>query len=221
MFCQSLPLYEIVQIQVEGLTNEFLPYISASVVWENLNYYHKALCELSKSIELMKAELQQLLDSTLQVALPDFENHLKSLYEKSHKPKNLSKKFQTMLYAGGMYANKYFSLNSRFGFVLNNWFNVSADLGLSTGSSSFFVNIGIMAYARYKFLMGGTGFNANIGKGGSFNYRIAGGFSFLAKSGNSSTDIMLNLDIPFTKNSNIMLGFSVGQSFYLGTRRKK
>ncbi|MDR2563644.1 MAG: hypothetical protein LBC98_06850 [Prevotellaceae bacterium] len=227
MFFQSIMLYRLVQIEVEGCNNEFLPYLSSSVVWENLSKYAKAAAELKKSISLIKAELKVLPDTTLQNALPAFENHLTELQGKAAETQKLMSKIdklqqtfkpQAMFYAGGMYSNKVFSLNSRFGFFLANSLNAAFDFGLSGGEDMFFVNTGLSAYYRYKFLMGGTGFNANIGKGGSFNWRLSAGTSFLNKEGKRSTDIFFNLDIPFKKGTAAIFSISIGQSIYFGKR---
>jgi hypothetical protein len=228
LFFQALVLYEDVKFFVEGYENEFLPYISSSVVWEKLGKYGKAARELSMSMELMRqtAGEQGEQSSTIMSALPAFENHLQALRQKAAAAsdpsafKKLVNEFrpQTMLYAGGMYANSYVSLNSSFGVFLAPAFSAAFDLGLSGGGGSVSVNTGLNGYYRYKFLVGGSGLNLNIAQSTTLNWRFTGGFSFLNKAGNRSTDIFVSFDVPFSSNASTMTGISIGRSFYFGKR---
>jgi hypothetical protein len=226
MFVQAVVLYEDVKFFIEGYNNEFLPYISASVVWEKLGKYGKAARELSTGIALMQQETEETQDSTVIAALPAFNEHLQALQNKATDTRiftKLQSKFrpQTMLYAGGMYSNSFFSFNSRFGvFIANSW-NAAADLGISGGGGNTYVNLGLSVYERWKFLVAGLGFSGQFGESSAFYFRTTAGLSFLNKKKNRSTDIFFTVDTPLQKDARTTFGISIGRSFYFGKRKGK
>ncbi|MDR1198997.1 MAG: hypothetical protein LBK94_08330 [Prevotellaceae bacterium] len=229
MFVQAVVLYEDVKFFIEGYDNEFLPYVSASVVWEKLGKYGKAARELSTGIALMQQETEETQDSTVIAALPAFESHLNGLRQQATVQGRqsilgkLREKYnpKTMLYIGGMYSGSFFSFNSRFGvFIADSW-NAAADLGISGGGGSTYVNLGLSVYERWKFLVGGIGLGGQFGKSTSLNVRFTSGLSFFNKTKNRSTDIFLTTDIPLRKDAKTTYGISIGRSFYFGKRKEK
>jgi hypothetical protein len=223
MFLQAIVLYEDVKFFIEGYNNEFLPYINASVAWERLGKYDKAARELNTGIALMQQETEEMQDSTITDALPAFYNHLHALQEKAADTRMFTKlqskyRPQAMLYAGGMYSDSFFSLNSRFGvFIADSW-NAAADLGISRGSGSTFGNIGVSMYNRKDWWVYGAGLSGQFGESSSLNFRLTSGVSFFNKEKNRSTDIFLTADIPFQKDAKTTFGISIGRSFYFGKR---
>lgn len=229
MFLQAIVSYEDVKFFVEGYSNEFLPYISSSVAWEQLGKYDKAARELSAGIALMHQEAEATQDSTIISALPAFTAHLDGLKQrttaqsKQSTLEKLKEKYhpQTMLYAGGMYASSMFSFNSRFGvFIADSW-NAGADFGISGGSGSTYVNLGLSVYERWKFLIGGIGLSGQFGESTAVNIRLTSGLSFFNKQKSRSTDIFVTADIPLQKGAGTTFGISVGRSFYFGKRKEK
>jgi hypothetical protein len=229
MFLQAIVLYEDVKFFVEGYNSEFLPYISSSVAWEKLGKYDKAARELSDGIALMHQETEETQDSTIISALPAFTAHLDGLKQratvqsKQSTVEKLKEKYhpQTMLYAGGMYTSSIFSFNSRFGVFLADSWNAGADLGISGGGGSTYVNLGLSVYERWKFLVGGIGLSGQFGENTSVSIRFTSGLSFFNKKKSRSTDIFLTTDIPLQKDAKTIFGISVGRSFYFGKRKGK
>jgi hypothetical protein len=223
MFLQAIVLYEDVKFFVEGYNNEFLPYINASVAWERLGKYDRAARELSIGIALMQQETEEMQDSTIIDALPAFSNHLQALQNKAADTRMIAKlqskyRPRTMLYAGGMFSDSFFSLNSRFGvFIADSW-NAAADLGISGSGGSTFGNIGVSMYNRRNWWIYGAGLSGQFGESSSLNFRLTGGVSFFNKEKNMSTDIFLTADIPLRKDAKTTYGISIGRSFYFGKR---
>jgi hypothetical protein len=198
------------------------------VAWEKLGKYGKAAQELGSCIELMRQETEETKDSTIISALPAFEDHLLDLQQQVAVQPSSLKKFideyhpQTMLYAGGMYANEYFSLNSRFGMFLSNSWNAAADLGIAGSSGgNTYLNLGLSAYGRWKFLVGGAGLSGQFGENSTFNFRLTSGLSFFNKEKSRSFDVFFNVDIPLQKEAITTYGLSIGRSFYFGKRNGK
>jgi hypothetical protein len=218
LFCQSLALYQTVKETVVGHSNEFLPYISSSVVWEQLKSYGKAAADLSHGLELMRADSTAVQDTETVGA---FEEHLKMLQTSTaEKTAPSVKKYQTMLYAGGTFAKAYTAFNSRFGVFLTNALNAGVDLGVSGYDGSYNFNAGLSAYGRYRALIGGAGLTyTKYSEDFSLYYRLIAGFSILGKSGNNSTDIYFTFDIPYKAGVPNTYGISIGKSFYFGKRR--
>jgi hypothetical protein len=229
MFLQALVLYEDVKFFIEGYNNEFLPYISSSVAWEKLGKYGKAARELSTGIALMQQETEEMQDSTIIAALPAFNDHLHRLKQQAAAQSNsstfekLKEKYhpQTMLYAGGMYSNSFFSLNSRFGvFIADSW-NAAADLGIAGGGGSTYVNLGLSVYDRWKFLIACLGLSGQLGESSSFNLRGTFGLSFFNKMKSRSFDVFFTYDLPLVEGAKTIYGISIGRSFYFGKRKGK
>jgi hypothetical protein len=229
MFLQAIVLYEDVKFFIEGYNNEFLPYIGSSVAWEQLGKYDKAARELSAGIALMRYETEETHDSTIISALPAFTSHLDGLKQRAtvQRKQSILGKFKekyhpkTMLYAGGMYTSSIFSFNSRFGVFLADSRNAAADLGISGGGGSTYVNLGLSMYERWEVLVGGIGLSGQFGESAAVSIRFTSGLSFFNKQRNRSTDIFITTDVPFQKNAKTIYGISVGRSFYFGKRKGK
>jgi tetratricopeptide (TPR) repeat protein len=223
MFLQSLAL---LQELIDKYPTAYFPYLSISITLENLRLFDKAAESLEKSITLINDTLKIKDDAELRNALPAFNAHLTELKQKSTIQSSSLKKSkfrpQIMLYGGGMYANKYFSFNARCGVFLAQSLSAALDFSLGGGEGSVSSTIGLTAYYRYKFLVGGSGFNLNIAKDNTgCNWRFTGGFSFLNGSGNQSTDIFVSIDIPLRAEAMVTTSISIGQSFYFGKRKSK
>jgi tetratricopeptide (TPR) repeat protein len=223
MYLQSLVL---LQELIDKYPDLYLPYLSASITLENLQLFDRAEESLGKSIELIDETLKRGYDSDLSEALPAFKTHLEGLKQKitevsySSTFEKLKEKYhpRAMLYAGGMYSDSFFSLNSRFGvFIADSW-NAAADLGISRGSGSTFGNIGVSMYNRKDWWIYGAGLSGQFGESSSLNFRLTSGVSFFNKEKNRSTDIFLTADIPFQKDAKTTFGISIGRSFYFGKR---
>ncbi|MDR1348795.1 MAG: DUF4142 domain-containing protein [Prevotellaceae bacterium] len=230
MFLQSLVL---LQELTDKYPDVYFPYLSGSIIFENLNLHGKAAELLEKSIARMNETLKHSEDAELKAdltdALPAFTSHLDRLMRQTPVQgkqsifRKLREKYnpKTMLYIGGMYSNSFFSFNSRFGvFIADSW-NAAADLGISGGSGATYVNLGLSVYERWKFLVGGIGLSGQFGKSTSLNVRFTSGLSFFNKKKNRSTDIFLTTDVPLRKDAKTTYGISIGRSFYFGKRKEK
>jgi tetratricopeptide (TPR) repeat protein len=226
MFLQSVVL---LQELIDEYPTVYFPYLSASIAMENLNLLDKAAELLEKSITLINEMLEYKKDEELKDALPAFNDHLNRLKQQATLQSNqstfekLKEKFhpQTMLYAGGMYSNSFFSLNSRFGvFIADSW-NAAADLGIAGGSGSTYVNLGLSVYDRWKFLVAGLGFSGQFGESSSFNLRGTFGLSFFNKRKSRSFDVFFTYDAPLVEGAKTIYGISIGRSFYFGKRKGK
>jgi tetratricopeptide (TPR) repeat protein len=198
----------------------YFPYLTASIVFENMNLYDKAAELLEKSITLINEALKIKEDAELKDALPALTAHLTSLKQQTYRKQKEKYHPQIMVYGGGMYSSQFVSVNARSGVFLSNSMNAALDLGISGGGGNTFVNLGLSAYERWKFLVGGLGFSAQFGETTVYNFRSTVGFSFLHKNGNRSVDLFLNIDVPMQKDAKTVYGISIGRSFYFGKRKR-
>jgi len=221
MFLQSLVLF---QELIDRYPDQFFPYIGYSTVWESIGMYGKAAEELEKGIELM----QKREDPTLTDALYAFNKHLSELNKKARKSNSALLgvspfKPMMMIYGGGMFSNVYLAANARVGFYLTNSLNVSLNFGISSDYDATYFNLGISVYQRLKIFVVGIGFSSQWGNNTySMGLQTSAGFSFfLGKRKRSSLDILYDLTVPFpdTGPINLIHGVSIGQTFYLGTRK--
>lgn len=223
MYLQSIVLFQELTDKIPDL---FFPYIGYSTIWESIGMYGKAAQELEKGIILMNIQK----DSTLNDALSAFKNHLSDLKGKTITLSSNSlttqatKETTIMLNGGLMIAKSFFSFNGRIGYFLvekvRTSTSVAFNLGVSGGSGSAYFNTGLSLYKRYRFLMVGAGLNASLGKSSTFGFQWSGGFCFMNRTGKSSFDILYNQIIPIPlKDSKILNGFSIGLTYYLGTRK--
>jgi tetratricopeptide (TPR) repeat protein len=226
MFLQSIVL---LQELIDEYPTVYFPYLSVSIAMENLNLLDKAAELLEKSITLINETLKYKKDEELKDALTAFTSHLDGLKQQATAQSNqstfekLKEKYrpQTMLYAGGMYSNSFFSFNSRFGvFIADSW-NAAADLGISGGSGSTYVNLGLSVYDRWKFLIAGLGFSGQFGESSSFNLRGTFGLSFFNRRKSRSFDVFFTYDTPLVEGAKTIYGISIGRSLYFGKRKGK
>ncbi|MDR1341317.1 MAG: hypothetical protein LBK58_14885 [Prevotellaceae bacterium] len=224
MYLQSLVLLQELSGRYPDL---YLPYLSASITLENLQLFDRAAESLGKSIELINETLKRGYDADLSDALPAFQSHLEGLKQKQRTPapsrsivKSVKdiKSLRTMLYAGGMYSNSFVSFNSRFGVLFSDSWNAAADLSVSGSSGSIYTGLGLSAYERWKFLVGGLGFSGQFGESSSFNLRGTLGLSFFNKRKSRSFDVFFTYDLPLVEGAKTIYGLSIGRSFYFGKR---
>lgn len=218
MFLQSIVLF---QELIDKYPKEFFPYIGYSTVWESIGMYGKAAEKLDTGIIIMKKRE----DATLNSAIDAFEKHLSELNKKARKSNSAllavsQFKPMMMIYGGGMFSNQYSAANARVGFYLTNSLSTSLNMGVSSDYNAAFFNLGFSVYQRLKIFMVGVGFTGQFGGTNiSYGLQTSAGFSFfLGKSKKSSMDILYDLTIQFP-DANLIHGVSIGQTFYLGTRK--
>ncbi|MDR1169460.1 MAG: hypothetical protein LBK97_01330 [Prevotellaceae bacterium] len=224
MYLQSLVL---LQELIDRYPDLYLPYLSASITLENLQLFDRAAESLKKSIALINETLKRGYDADLSDALPAFNAHLEGLKQKQKTPgqgrslvtsiKNANN-LRTMLYAGGMYSNSFVSFNSRFGVLFSDSWNAAADLSVSGSSGNIYAGLGLSAYERWNFLVGGLGFSGQFGESSSFNVRATLGLSFFNKKKSRSFDVFFTMDIPLVEGAKTIYGLSIGRSIYFGKR---
>ena len=225
MWVQTMVLLQ----DIIDASGSFFPYISRSILWEKMGKFSMAAQDLEKGIAIIKKDFRT--DTFLQSSLPAFEAHRNMLNEKQKAKEtttsatviaDLKEKYQlrNMLYVGGMYSKSFVSFNSRVGVFTQNSFSAALDCGVSGSSDVTYFNIGASGYERYKFLVGGAGFNWQFGGGSVFNFRLTGGLSIPNKTRSCSTDIFITADIPFSDGASTTFGISFGRTFYFGKRGK-
>ena len=225
MFLQSLVLF---QELIDSYPDQFFPYIGYSTVWENIGMYRKAAEELEKGIKLM----QERKDATLDDALYAFDKHLSELNKKARKSNSAllavpQYKPMMMIYGGGMFSNRNLIANARVGFYLTNSLSVSLNLGVSHDliNVNTYFDMGFSVYQRLKFFVVGIGLTSQFGNNSiSLGLQTSAGFSFfLGKNKKSSLDILFDMPVLFDIDTGgeprLMYGASIGQTFYLGTRK--
>jgi len=215
---QSIALYEQI---LEENPDEYIFHIGYSIPLEKAGLSKLAANELETGILLMPddpqfTEAKQAFNQRLMQLKQQPEDTEQSAFMKKLNKFNP----QTMLYIGGMFSENYTSLNSRFGVFLSNSFNGSLNLGLSGNSTAMNLNIGLSGYQRLgNVLVVGLGLNDLITKDNSTLSIVPTlGFSFINSKRNSSWDIFFNVYYPLQQGAITMYGFSIGKSFYFGTR---
>jgi len=218
LYLQAVALYEEI---IRDNPSEYLPRVGYSTVLDKLNLHQKAVNELDIAIKMMEN------DSTLLEARTVFVQRKAELDDKVNNPKKLANQLsklkndfrpQTMLYVGGMIAESYVSLNSRFGLFLSNTFNGAVDLGISYVSDNFTGNFGISGYKRFfGFLVLGEGLNLQLGSATALSLKSSLGLSFINNKRNASWDIFFDWYLPLS-SAKSSYGISVGRSIYFGKR---
>ena len=218
---QSMYLFdELTKIYPE----EFLFHVGYSIPLEKAGLREVAANELETGIRLMPdtsiyAEARTAFTQRLdQLSKPTSE--AKVLPELVNKLKKFNPK--TMLYFGGMLSKDYKSLDGRFGVYLSDGFNASLNMGISGNSAATYFNIGLSGYRRLgKVFVVGLGLNEQAGNGsGVLSVVPTVGVSLVNPERYASWDFFLNIYCPLQKDASTVYGFSIGRSFYLGTRKK-
>jgi len=218
---QSIALYEQI---LEKKPDLYLFHIGYSITLEKVGLNKLAADELESGIALMgdtpqfdkpkKAFQQRLINLRQKPENADIPKVKVSQKQDTFSP-------QTMLYLGGMLSENNMAFNSQIGLYLTNSFNAALNLGISGNSAATNFNIGLYGYERLaKVIVLGLGLNYQAGSGSNlFNVAPTLGLSFVNKKRNSSWDIFFNDYYPLKQGGKSMYGFSVGKSFYFGTRK--
>ena len=222
MYYQSIALYEQI---LEGKPDAYLFHIGYSIPLEKVGLRKLAAEELQTGISLMGdnpqyAEAKQAFNQRLEQLRQQPENAT------ANEQPNLLKKLdkfnpQTMLYVGGSFSENYTSFNARFGVYLSNSFNGALDLGVLGSSDATTFNIGVSGYQRFGNVLNiGLGLYDAIGSNSNvLSIAPTLGFSFINAKRNSSWDIFFNAQYPVMQGASVVYGFSIGKSFYFGTRK--
>lgn len=191
----------------------YLPWVSQSALWEIFENVSYAAKTLSTGLSLYSEDGSEKRKV--------YADHLSSLEQQlyaigSSKWKSFLNKYEPrpMLYVGGSAGKGFFSINSRLGVYTNNNISLSANIGYAySGSSSF--SIGLSGYKTWGVFLAGFGISDSVSKdSNTFSVSPLAGLSFLDKSGNSSYDITLSLDLSFSKGAHLGYTLSFGRTFY-------
>lgn len=180
-----------------------------STVLEKMRLYEMALNSFRKGIE--HSELP----------IPGMDEQMKYLTEKAEKNGNRGiawKTMSTMFSAGISCSNGNFMINGRYG-VYNGPLSFTANVSFSIPKHGKFTSYygASMYYNIGKFFCGlGVGL-----QGSTFNLNPTIGLSFANKKRTSSFDISLSYYIPFSKDSNLTMAFSIAKTFYFKSKRGK
>ena len=194
-------------------------YVSESSVWEGLKNFKKASKSLSYAIDLMPTSSNNSERRHIYYEHLGFLKTQQSVY---YPKRTWLKDYifgygipRLIVYGGASFMSGMTSVNGRFGLYTNSNFSASLNLGgnFSSGSSSF--SIGISAYKTFKMMILGLGVTDFIMKGSKNNLAVSPSFglTFPDKSGNSSMDIMLGLNVPVS-GGKFGYSISLGKTFY-------
>ncbi|MDR0287694.1 MAG: hypothetical protein LBI03_08350 [Clostridiales bacterium] len=218
MYLQSVAVYKEL---IKDLPDEYIPHLGYSIALEKLGFYQKAIDELDIALQMMgnsteEAEAKKIFE-TRKDALT---NRLTAPQTVKNKAFNLRDDFnpQMMVYAGGMFAESYLSVNGRFGWFLTNSFTGAVDLGVSGSSGNYSMNVGVSGYKYYGMFLWGEGVTIVLGETSSLALRTTAGIRVLNSSRTSSWDIMFNWNLPLGEAKSTY-GISIGKSLYFGTRK--
>jgi len=221
-YLQAIGLFEEIITQYPG---EYLPYVGYSIALEKTGLYGRSAWAVDAALKITENDPEQ------KDAKQFLDKRLSAIKSKSVTPQqddvsvvkpaaaSVSKSNNLMLYAGGMVSSAYTSINSRFGYFLSESTNVAVDAGISSVSGNTSYILGLSFYQRRRIIVGGFGLNGYFGNGSnSLYWKMSAGFSFMSKRNNSSWDIFMDGQVPFSRSQATIIGMSIGRSIYFGTR---
>jgi len=222
---QSIALFERL---TRSYPQEYLPYVGYSIALEKAGLLGQAIATIETALQITdnradQQEARQYLDRRLaslrnkQATMPSAAR----VSAPSVKEDEKSEK-QMMVYAGGMAAKQFLSLNTRFGYFVTPSSNIALNLGFSRSAGTPATSIGMLYYARHKIFVAGMGLSGTLANDyKAMYYKVSVGFSIMGKKDTGSWDIFWDGQVPFNKKYATTVGFSIGRSVYFGNKKKK
>jgi hypothetical protein len=221
-YLQAIGLFEEIITQYPG---EYLPYVGYSIALEKTGLYARSAWAVEAALKITENDPEQ------KDAKQFLDNRLSAIKSKSVTPQqddvpvvkpaaaSVAKSNNMMLYAGGMVSSAYTSINSRFGLFLAESSNLAVDAGISSVSGNTSYIMGLSFYQRRKIIVAGFGLSGSFGnESTSLYWKLSAGLSFMNKRNNSSWDIFMDGQVPFSRSQATIIGMSIGRSIYFGTR---